>query len=137
MKNHEYEIIGVLQLITARNNSTNEILPFSKDDQEVTENLASVAAVALTKNKSLEDFKSLFDSLVELISTAIDEKSPYAGGHSRRVPDLTIMIAEAVLPIATTGFFGDLSGEGFLKMIQRKAEWIDHHRKKLSHAITH
>lgn len=96
MKNHENEIIGVLQLINARNNSTNEILPFSQDDQEVTENLASVAAVALTKNKSLEDFKSLFDSLVELISTAIDEKSPYAGGHSRRVPDLTIMIAEAV-----------------------------------------
>ena len=45
------------------------------------------------------------------------------------------MIAEAVLPIATTGFFGNLSGAGFLKMIQRKAEWIDKNRDKLTEAM--
>jgi Ser/Thr protein kinase RdoA (MazF antagonist) len=46
------------------------------------------------------------------------------------------MIAEAVLPIAATGFFGNLSGADFLKMIQRKAEWLSRNRKKLAEAIT-
>jgi len=45
------------------------------------------------------------------------------------------MIAEAVLPIAATGFFGNLSGLDFLQMILRKADWLDSHRKKLTHAI--
>ncbi len=47
------------------------------------------------------------------------------------------MIAEAILPVAATGFFGHLSGLEFLKMIQRKAEWIDKGRDKLAQAIAH
>ena len=45
------------------------------------------------------------------------------------------MIAEAVLPIAATGFFGHLSGVDFLKMIRRKTEWLNKHRKKLTQAM--
>ncbi len=45
------------------------------------------------------------------------------------------MIAEAILPIAATGFFGNLSGVDFLRMIHRKADWIDKNREKLSEAI--
>jgi aminoglycoside phosphotransferase (APT) family kinase protein len=45
------------------------------------------------------------------------------------------MIAEAALPVAATGFFGNLSGLDFLQMILRKANWLDSHRKKLTHAI--
>jgi Ser/Thr protein kinase RdoA (MazF antagonist) len=41
------------------------------------------------------------------------------------------MIAEAVLPIAATGFFGHLSGTDFLDMILRKAKWLDMNRNKL------
>ncbi len=96
MKNHENEIIGVLQLTNARNKLSQKVVPFSEDDQHLLETLASQAAVALSKNQLIEDFKKLFDSLVELIATAIDEKSPYTGDHCRRVPDLTMMLAEAV-----------------------------------------
>ncbi|MFZ0033399.1 MAG: phosphotransferase [Sedimentisphaerales bacterium] len=46
------------------------------------------------------------------------------------------MIAEAILPVAATGFFVNLSGLDFLKMIQRKAEWIDENREKLTQAIS-
>ena len=45
------------------------------------------------------------------------------------------MIAEAVLPIVATGFFGNLSGLDFLAMICRKAEWIDDNRETLMEAI--
>jgi Ser/Thr protein kinase RdoA (MazF antagonist) len=53
------------------------------------------------------------------------------------LPDLMIetLIAEAILPVAATGSFGTLSGLDFLKMIQRKAEWIDTNREKLTDAI--
>src|SRR5205814_7633075 len=37
----------------------------------------------------------LVESLIDLVNTAIDEKSPYTGGHCNRVPALTMMIAEA------------------------------------------
>jgi homoserine kinase type II len=45
------------------------------------------------------------------------------------------MIAESVLPIAATGFFGNLKGVDFLKMILRKARWIDANRETLTAAI--
>src|SRR6185436_9949177 len=41
----------------------------------------------------------LFESLIELINTAIDEKSPYTGGHCKRVPTLTMMLAEAAAEV--------------------------------------
>ncbi|MHC4456658.1 MAG: phosphotransferase [Planctomycetota bacterium] len=45
------------------------------------------------------------------------------------------IIAEAVLPVAATGFFGNLSGTDFLKMIRRKAEWIHKNGKTLRQAM--
>jgi len=45
------------------------------------------------------------------------------------------MIAEAVLPVAATGFFGNLTGLEFLRMIYRKAKWIDDTRETLTAAI--
>lgn len=45
------------------------------------------------------------------------------------------IVAEAVLPVATTGFFGNLSGADFLNMIRRKAEWIDKNRDTLTRAM--
>ncbi|MDD5063334.1 MAG: phosphotransferase [Phycisphaerae bacterium] len=46
------------------------------------------------------------------------------------------MIAEAILPVAATGYFGNFSGLDFLKMIQRKAEWLDNNRDTLTQAIS-
>jgi len=95
MKNHENEIIGVLQLINAIDTSSGEIIPFSDENQQLVESLASQAAVALTNHNLIEGLKNLFEAFIELIADAIDEKSPYTGGHCRRVPELTMMLAEA------------------------------------------
>ena len=46
------------------------------------------------------------------------------------------MIAEAVLPVAATGFFGNLSGLDFLKMILRKAKWLEANKDKLTLGIS-
>lgn len=94
MKNHENDIIGVLQLINAKDRRTGKIVPFSPEDQRLAEALGSHAAVALTNRKLIDELNFLFESLTRLVATAIDEKSPYTGGHCRRVPVLTMMLAE-------------------------------------------
>ncbi|HWQ38145.1 MAG TPA: HD domain-containing phosphohydrolase [Burkholderiales bacterium] len=96
MKNHENEIIGVLQLINAKDRSSGAIVPFSKADQHLAESLASQAAVALTNRQLINQLEELFESFINLINAAIDDKSPYTGGHCQRVPVLTMMLAEAV-----------------------------------------
>ncbi|TAL58092.1 MAG: GAF domain-containing protein, partial [Legionella sp.] len=95
MTNHLNEVIGVLQLINAIDSKTKKIIPFSKFDQHVVESLASQAAVIISNRELIIAQRKLFDSLIQLIAKAIDEKSPYTGGHCRRVPVITRMIAEA------------------------------------------
>lgn len=96
MKNHMAEIIGVLQLINSKDPATGETGPFSYSDQRLAESLASQAAIALTNRQLIDQLEGLFESFIALINTAIDEKSPYTGGHCQRVPTLTMMLAEAV-----------------------------------------
>ncbi len=96
MKNHENEVIGVLQLINAKDLDTGNIVAFSESDQRLAESLASQAAIALTNRLLINHLEDLFESFINLINAAIDDKSPYTGGHCERVPSLTMMLAEAV-----------------------------------------
>ena len=95
MRNYERQIIGVLQLINAQDPS-GAIVAFSDSDQRLAESLASQAAIALTNRMLINQLEELFESFINLINSAIDEKSPYTGGHCERVPQLTMMLAEAV-----------------------------------------
>lgn len=96
MKNHENAVIGVLQLINSIDRESGQVVPFSPADQRLAESLASQAAVALTNRQLISQLERLFESFIQLINVAIDEKSPYTGGHCERVPVLTMMLAEAV-----------------------------------------
>jgi hypothetical protein len=108
MMNHENEIIGVLQLINAIDPRTKQIIPFSDSHQFLVESLASQAAVAITNQNLISGLKDLFESFIKLIADAIDEKSPYTGGHCQRVPELTMMLADAAIQ-SKTGPFGDFT----------------------------
>jgi HD-GYP domain-containing protein (c-di-GMP phosphodiesterase class II) len=94
MKNHGGAVIGVLQLINARN-PDGSVRAFDGADQQLVESLASQASIALSNRQLVEQMENLFESLINLINSAIDEKSPYTGGHCERVPVLTMMLAEA------------------------------------------
>jgi HD-GYP domain-containing protein (c-di-GMP phosphodiesterase class II) len=96
MKNHEREIIGVLQLLNCKDERTGEVRAFSETDQHLAESLASQAAIALTNRLLINHLEELFESFINLINAAIDDKSPYTGGHCQRVPVLTMLLAEAV-----------------------------------------
>ena len=96
MQNHDAEVIGVLQLINALDRESGKIVTFSREDQQLAESLASQAAIALTNQQLINELKNLFEKFIELIARAIDEKSPYTGEHCRRVPELAMMLADAV-----------------------------------------
>ena len=96
MKNHENDVIGVLQLINAMDLDTKEIIPFSEQDQHLVESLASQAAVAISNKQLIESWNNLFNSFVQLIATAIDEKSPHTSSHCKRLPVITMSLADAV-----------------------------------------
>ncbi len=96
MRNHEDEIIGVLQLINAQDPLTKETVPYSTPDQELIVSLASQAAIAITNTRLIHDLEQLLESFIQVIASAIDEKSPYTGGHIERVAKLTMMIADIV-----------------------------------------
>ena len=96
LRNHENDVIGVLQLLNATNPKTNEVIPFSQDYENLSESLASQAAVSITNAKLIADMGDLFEAFVKVMATAIDEKSPVTGGHIRRVADLTLTMAEVI-----------------------------------------
>ena len=96
LKNHENDIIGVMQLINATDTQSGSVISFSKEMQDQIESLASQGAVALTNKRLVAELKNLFESFIQLIATAIDRKSEYTGGHCERVPEITMMLADAV-----------------------------------------
>jgi HD-GYP domain-containing protein (c-di-GMP phosphodiesterase class II) len=95
MCNQDGDVIGVLQLLNALKPGSNEVTTFSKADQQLVESLASQAAIALSNRLLMKQLEDLFESFISLINMAIDEKSPYTGGHCQRVPALTMMLADA------------------------------------------
>lgn len=99
LTNHESSIIGILQLLNARDRETGAVVTFSEMDEQVVESLASQAAVTVTNRQLIESQKNLFDAMIQLIANAIDEKSPYTAGHCHRVPELTNMLAVAACKV--------------------------------------
>jgi HD-GYP domain-containing protein (c-di-GMP phosphodiesterase class II) len=95
MHDHAGEVIGVLQLINALDPVTGSIKRFSPADQRLAESLASQAAIAISNRRLVNQLERLFESFINLINEAIDEKWPYTGSHCQRVPALTMMLAEA------------------------------------------
>lgn len=94
LKNHEKEIIGVIQLINAQDENGN-ICSFSQEDQMFTEFLATLAAITLTNYTLIQQQEGLFVVFADVIASAIDDKSPHTGKHCHRVPIITMMLAEA------------------------------------------
>ncbi len=108
LKNHENDIVGVMQLINATDKKSGKVVAFSDNMQHQVESLASQGAVALTNKRLVAELKSLFESFIQLIATAIDKKSPYTGGHCERVPEITMLLADAVEK-TTEGKYADFT----------------------------
>lgn len=122
MKNHENEILGVIQLINARDNN-DKVISFSSEMVEEIESLTSQGAITLSNKELINDLKELFESFIKLIADSIDRKSPYTGGHCKRVPELTMLIADA-LERQKSGKFKDFKMTEAEKYELKIAAWM-------------
>ena len=95
MINNNRDVIGVLQLINARDHN-DEIVSFTHADEEILHSLTSQAAVAITNVKMISDLKNLLESFIRSIAFAVDQKSPYTGGHVNKVAIISLLLAEAI-----------------------------------------
>ncbi|MDX2103269.1 MAG: HD domain-containing phosphohydrolase [Alphaproteobacteria bacterium] len=108
MLNHKGDVIGVIQLINAREDDGKTVVPFSKTIVPLIEALASQAAVAIDNQQLIEGQRLLFDAFMHMMAAAVDAKSAYTGGHCQRVPVLTEMLAHAACD-QTEGLFADFA----------------------------
>lgn len=95
LMNHQDEVIGVLQLINARDPISKQIAAFSRHHEAVVQAMASYAATALNNQLLVVEHKKLLDAFVKCLAKAIDAKSKHTAEHCQRVPVLTEMLAKA------------------------------------------
>ncbi|MBW1982688.1 MAG: GAF domain-containing protein [Deltaproteobacteria bacterium] len=95
MRDHENEIIGVLQLINSLD-SHGRVTVFEPEQEELVASLASQAAVAIRNAKLIRAIHDVFAALVRYSASAIDARSPHTAGHSRRVATYCLRLARAV-----------------------------------------
>jgi HD-GYP domain-containing protein (c-di-GMP phosphodiesterase class II) len=114
MKNGRGEVIGVLQLIncklhpaarlTSPEAVAREVRPFSERAARLTLSLASQAAVAYENSRLYQDIETLFEGFVQAAITAIEQRDPTTSGHSQRVSQMTLGLAEAVDRVETGAY---------------------------------
>ena len=114
MEESEGELIGVLQLINKldQNGST---IPFTEDDEFILQSLGSMTAVALANMIYTEEIKAQMHSFVQAFATAVDERTPYNGTHTRKVTIYADLLAGRINELhgqgLTEDFFDDARRE--------------------------
>lgn len=106
MKNHRGDVLGVLQLINCKrhpklrlsdeNSVRRNVHPFPERAARLGLSLASQAAVAFENSQLYRDIENLFDGFVNASVKAIEQRDPTTSGHSQRVCQMTLALAEAV-----------------------------------------
>lgn len=86
MQNRSGEKIGVLQLINALDKE-GRVRAFDPDMALVVESVASQAAITIQNVRYIREIKELFHSFVQVMSAAIDERTPYNASHARHMAE--------------------------------------------------
>lgn len=120
--NHDGHVIGVLQLLNARNED-GHLHNFGKDDQETVEAMAKFAAITLDNHKLVDSHKNLLDAFIKALAQIIDVRSPHTSAHCQRIPVLTELIADAACK-QKDGYFKDfdLDEDGWYEL--NVAAWM-------------
>lgn len=87
------ELIGVLQLINARN-ARGAVISFASEYELIVHSLASLTAMELSNLKYVSEIKNQMYSFVEAMATAVDERTPYNASHARNVAKYVMLLAE-------------------------------------------
>jgi HD-GYP domain-containing protein (c-di-GMP phosphodiesterase class II) len=103
MQNQAGETIGVLQLINRKQHSDQIITPanalaitqtYAVWEQDIIVALASQAAISIERNHLQDSIEELFAGFVSASVQVIEARDPATAGHSARVADLTVRLAQ-------------------------------------------
>jgi HD-GYP domain-containing protein (c-di-GMP phosphodiesterase class II) len=120
--NHDQQVIGVMQLLNARN-AQGQLHTFSVEDQATVEAMAKFAAITLDNHKLVDSHKNLLDAFIKSLAQIIDVRSPHTSAHCQRIPVLTELIAGAACA-QQSGYFKDfdLDQDGWYEL--HVAAWL-------------
>jgi len=106
MKDHREKVIGVLQLINRKRHFDatlatleavqEQVVPYSKRTVELVTALAGQAAVSIENSQLYEKIETMFEGFVNAAVQAIEQRDPVTQGHSKRVADRTVALAQVV-----------------------------------------
>lgn len=105
MRDHRDGVVGVLQFINRRVDG--ELVEFDEETTELLRAVGSQAAIAIQKNRLINDIRNLFEQFVHASVKAIERRDPTTSGHSFRVAQTTISLF-AALPRSSIARFRDL-----------------------------
>jgi HD-GYP domain-containing protein (c-di-GMP phosphodiesterase class II) len=118
MKDHHDEVVGVIQLINRKKNfhlklaleqlKSDQVLDYDKYSEELVMAVAGQAAVAIQNNNLVQEIETLFEGFVTASVSAIESRDPTTSGHSFRVAQYTVGLAESVNDIQA-GRFKDIN----------------------------
>jgi HD-GYP domain-containing protein (c-di-GMP phosphodiesterase class II) len=95
LHNQHDETIGLLILLVNDSGEPSDLEKLRPDRIAFLQAVSGAAAVSIESQRLQARQKQLLDAFIQLLASAIDAKSPYTGGHCQRVPELTLMLAQA------------------------------------------
>lgn len=110
MQDNNGQTLGVLQLINRKHQANLKITPdraheltrpYTAAEERIVRSLASQAAISIERNLLQENIESLFEGFVRASIQVIESRDPTTSGHSERVADLTVRLAQEVSTIRT------------------------------------
>lgn len=81
--------LGALQLINKQ-----EVSFFTESDIDLALALANQSSLALENSQMFEAINRMFLSMVQTLAQTLDARDPYTRGHSERVANYSVAIAE-------------------------------------------
>jgi HD-GYP domain-containing protein (c-di-GMP phosphodiesterase class II) len=87
------DLVGVVQLL---NKLPEGVQGFDEQDERLCAAIAGQAALAIENSMLLDEQEQLLEGFVNACVTAVEARDPVTSGHSTRVSDYTVSLAEAV-----------------------------------------
>src|SRR5690606_16784174 len=94
--------VGVVQLVNKMKpeesevDDWGEVIEFDAQDERLCAIVSAQAALAIENSTLLYEQEQILDGFVNACVTAIEARDPVTSGHSQRVCDLTLNLAESV-----------------------------------------
>ncbi|MEL0167640.1 MAG: HD domain-containing phosphohydrolase [Pseudomonadaceae bacterium] len=119
LRDRQENLIGVLAV------EVSPLLPSKTVSslRQFLDSLSGTLAVAIETRQLFDDQQLLMESIIRLLATAIDAKSPYTGGHCGRVPQLAEMLLNRAIG-SDSGSLADFSMDEEERYAFRIAAWM-------------